>query len=119
MRRQKGLTLSGFILWAILVVIALLLGFKLGPPYMEYQGVQKLIKNLSEDPGMRVGDYRKAVMGAFNMRAGVDNILSIAATDLVIKKEGERLLITADYVVRVPLVGNISACIDFNASSEK
>jgi hypothetical protein len=119
MRRQKGVTLSGFMMWAILVVIALLLGFKIGPPYMEYQGVQKLIKNLANDPGMRVGDYRKMIGGNFALRAGIDNITSIGPNDLVINKEGEKVVITSDYVVRVPLVGNINACIDFSASSEK
>lgn len=119
MRRQKGLTLSGFLMWAVIVVIALLLGFKIGPPYMEYQGIQKLVKNLAEDPGLRVGDYRRAIGGAFSLRAGIDNITSIGANDLVIKKDGEKVTITADYTVRVPLVGNISACIDFSASSEK
>lgn len=119
MHRQNGLTLTGFIVVAILVVFALLLGFKLGPPFMEYQGVQKLFKSLATDPGMRAGDYRKAVSGAFNLRAGIDSIQSISSNDLIIKKEGEKLIITADYVVRVPIVGNINACIDFNASSEK
>lgn len=119
MRSQKGVTLSGFMMWAVVVVIALLLGFRLGPPYMEYQGIQKLIKSLAEDPGMRVGDYRKAIAGNFGLRAGIDNITAIGPRDLVINKEGEKVVITSDYVVRVPLVGNINACIDFSASSEK
>jgi hypothetical protein len=119
MRKQKGLTLSGFMLWAVIVVIALLLGFKLAPPYMEYQGIQKLIKSLADDPGLRTGDFRRAIGGAFSLRAGVDNITSIGANDLVIKKDGEKVIITADYSVRVPLVGNINACIDFSASTEK
>jgi len=119
MRRQKGLTLSGFIMWAILVVIVLLLGFKLAPPYMEFQAIQKLMKNLANDPGLRVGDYRKMIGGNFALRGGIDNITSLSANDLVINKEGEKVVITADYVVRVPIVGNINACIDFSASSEK
>lgn len=119
MHRQKGLTLSGFIMWAILVVIVLLLGFKLAPPYMEFQAIQKLMKNLANDPGMRVGDYRKMIGGNFGLRAGIDNITTIGPNELVINKEGEKVVITADYVVRVPIVGNINACIDFSASSEK
>ena len=119
MRRQRGLTLSGFMMWAVVVVIALLLGFKLAPPYMEYQGVLKLMRNLAEDPGMRVGDYKKNIAGNFGLRQGIDGIESIGPGDLNIKKEGEKVVITADYSVRVPLVGNISACLDFNASSEK
>ena len=34
-------------------------------------------------------------------------------------RNAEKVVITADYVVRVPIVGNINACIDFSASSEK
>lgn len=119
MHSQKGLTLSGFLMWAILVVFALLLGFKLAPPYMEYAAIKKLMRTLADDPGLRVGDYKKAIAGNFGLRAGIDNIQSVGPADLVIKKEGESVIITADYVVRVPLVGNISACLDFNASSEK
>jgi hypothetical protein len=68
---------------------------------------------------MRVGDYRKMIGGHFALRAGIDNITSVGPNDLVINKEGEKVVITSDYVVRVPLVGNINACIDFSASSEK
>ena len=117
MRRQKGLTLTGFIVVAVIVVIALLLGFKLGPPYMEFHSIQKLLRQLAtEPPG---NDARATVRRNFALRSGIDNITAVNANDLTITKEGENVVIVAEYTVRVPLVYNLSACMDFRATSEK
>ena len=119
MRKQKGLTLSGFMLWAIIVVVALLLGFKIGPPYMEFASIQKLLRSVAADAQASGENYKAAAWRDFSLKAGIDNIQSVRANDLNIRKEGQQVVITADYTVTVPLVGNISACIDFNATSQK
>ena len=117
MRRQKGLTLTGFIVVAVIVVIALLLGFKLGPPYMEFHSIQKLLRQLAtEPPG---SDARATARRNFALRASIDNITAVNANDLTITKEGENVVIVAEYSVRIPLVYNISACLDFRATSEQ
>ena len=119
MRKQKGLTLSGFMLWAVIVVIALLLGFRLGPPYMEFASVQKLLRSIASDAQAYGENFKSRSERDFALKAGIDNIQSVTAKDLQIRKDGQQVVITADYTVHVPLVGNISACIDFNATSQK
>ena len=119
MRKQKGVTLSGFMLWAIIVVVALLLGFKIGPPYMEFASIQKLLRNVASDAQAAGENYKSVAWRDFSLKAGIDNIQSVSVKDLNIRKEGQQVVITADYTVRVPLVGNVSACIDFNATSQK
>jgi hypothetical protein len=117
MRRQKGVTLTGFMVVAVIVVIALLLGFKLAPPYMEFHTVQKLLRQLAAEP--HKGDPRMSVQRAFQLRSGVDNITAISHNDLQVTKDGDRVIITAEYTVRVPLIYNLSACMDFRATSEE
>ena len=117
MRRQKGLTLTGFIVVAVIVVIALLLGFKIAPPYMEFYTLQKLLRQIAEEPIK--GDPRTSVRRAFQLKSGIDNITAVSADDLQVTKEGESIVIVAEYSVRVPLVYNISAVMDFRATSEK
>jgi len=118
MRKQKGVTLSGFMIWAVIVVIILLLGFKLGPSYAEYHSIQKLIRAIASEP-QKEGDFRASVRRSFALRAGIDNITAVTANDLQITKEGTTILIIAEYTARVPLVYNISACMDFKATSEQ
>jgi uncharacterized protein (DUF362 family) len=117
MRRQKGLTLSGFMVVAIIVVIVLLLGFRLAPPYMEFHTVQKLLKQIAAEP--HKGEPRNSVRRAFQLKSGIDNITAVNENDLQVTKDGDRVIITAEYTVRVPLIYNISACMDFRATSEQ
>jgi len=118
MHRQRGLSVSGFLFWAVIVVFAVLLGFKLAPAYMEYLTIQKQFKAIAGDPAMNSAQ-RPAIERAFYNRTTIENIQAVTPQDLEITKDGDQLVIRAAYSVRVPLVANISACIDFNPSSEK
>ena len=118
MYRQKGITLTGFIVWAIVLIIAALLGMKLGPAYAEYYSIKKQFQAIAADPGVVAGGRREAE-GAFVRRATMENIKSISLNDLQIEKQGDRVVIRADYEVRIALVGNVSALLTFHASSEK
>lgn len=118
MRRQKGLSLSGFIFWAIVLIMFGALGLKIGPPYFEYMNINKQLKATANDPGTR-GGARKDVENAFMNRQMVADIKSITYKDLVITKEGDGYSLSVDYTVCVPIVSNIRACMDFSASSNK
>jgi hypothetical protein len=118
MKKQQGLTLSGFLLWAVLLIVILLLGFKVGPAYVEFYIIQKQLRAIADDPGMRSGE-RSQIEAAFSRRSSIENITSIEPRDLEITKEGDGVVISAQYTTRVPLFGNASACLDFYPSSAK
>lgn len=116
MRSQRGVTLSGFLLWSIVLIVVLLLGFKLGPAYVEYFAIERQLRAIAADPELR-GGTRQAIESAFVRRAVIENIRAIGPQDLRISREGGELVLSAEYSVRVPLVGNVAACMDFHPSS--
>jgi hypothetical protein len=118
MRRQKGVSLSGFMLWSIVVIFALLLAFKIGPPYYEFVKIQKQLQAVGADPEARSG-LRRDVENAFMKRTMVEDITAITPKDLVIEKEGDGIVVTAEYSTCVPVIANLRACMDFSASSRK
>ena len=118
MHRQRGVSLSGFILWSGVLIFALLLAFKIAPPYFEYMTINKQMKAVANDPVAR-GGARKDVENAFMNRQMVADIKSVSYSDLVITKEGDGIVLTVDYTVCVPIVSNLRACMDFAASSNK
>ena len=118
MRKQDGVTLTGFIVVAVIFIFILLLAFKIGPAYWEYLAIQKQFKAIASDPVARTGN-RRDVEGAFVMRATVENIRAIGPGDIQISKEGDAVVLSAEYSVKVPIFGNLSACMDFNPSSAK
>jgi hypothetical protein len=116
MRNQRGLTMSGFMTWAVIFIVVILIAFKLGPAYWEEVTIKKIFKAMAADPGLSSGN-RRAVEGAFQLRNAVENVSSISPKDIEISKDGTNIVFSATYTARVPLFHNVSACMDFSPSS--
>jgi len=118
MHAQRGITLTGFMIAAVIFIALLLLGFKIGPSYAEFYSIQKILHNLGTDPSLQTAT-RGEINSAFNNRATIENIKAISYEDLEVNKDGGKLVISAAYSVRVPLFHNLSACMDFRPTSER
>jgi len=118
MHKQRGITLTGFLVFAVIAIAALLLGFKIGPAYMEYLTIQKTLRNLATEPAMKTAT-RGEFNSAWNARAGMDNIKAIGYDDIQIEKTGSGIVLSAEYSVRVPLFYNLSALMEFKPRSDE
>lgn len=116
MRKQQGVTLSGFLLWSVVLVFAALLAFRIGPPYFEYMTIKKQLKAITEDPEARSGQRRDVEL-AFSKRSQIEDMTSIQAKDIVISKEGDGIVLSVEYTVCRPVVANIRACMDYSYST--
>jgi hypothetical protein len=116
MRRQKGVTLSGFLMWSVVMVFVALLGFKIGPPYMEFLSIQANLKAIANDPEGRSG-VRRVVEDLFDRRSAIDNISSVRASEIIISRVGDNVVLSFEYTKCVPIVFNIRACMDYNPTS--
>lgn len=116
MGKQHGITMTGFLVTAVILVIIALLGFKIAPAYMEFYTIKKQIKLVANEV---TATERRVVENAFDRRAVVENITAISAKDLEITKDGDKVILSVEYSVKVPLMGNLSALMDFSASSDK
>lgn len=117
MRGQRGLSLTGLLLICAGLVVVALLGFKLFPSYGEYLSVRKALQEIARNPESR--NNPREVQAAFSRRAAIDNIKAVTANDLEIGKQGDQVVIAASWSVKVPLLYNISACLDFEAKSSE
>src|SRR5512139_967557 len=114
MKRQQGVTLSGLLIVAILLIAVAIIGFKLFPAYNQYLKVKKAITDIAKNPEYR-GSIPEMKM-AFGRRATIDDIPAVK--DIDITRQGDRPVISASWTVKVPLFYNVSACMDFDARSE-
>jgi hypothetical protein len=70
----------------------------------------------------QAGDLRGTVRDirySFDKRNAIEGITSIRADDLEVTKEGGETVLSASWSVKIPLVTNISACVDFNVTTAK
>jgi hypothetical protein len=116
MRRQKGVTLTGMILVSILLVILLLVGFKILPVYVEYFAIERQFKAMAQDPKLR-NATRGQVAAAWAARMTVDDLHSIQPEQIEITREGDQVVFSGEYAVKVPLFKNVAACFDFKPTS--
>ncbi|MDS4014079.1 MAG: DUF4845 domain-containing protein [Candidatus Accumulibacter sp.] len=116
MNRQRGIALSGVIVWGIVIAIVAVLAIRVLPEVMDYYKIRQAVKAVAaEGSGKTVGELRQA----FSRYAEVEHIQTLTAADLDIFKEDNQVVIAFAYERRIPLAGNVSLLIDFRGSSSK
>ena len=110
--------MTGFLTLSVVLIFAALLVFRLLPPYLEYFYVQKAVDGVANDVDLQTAKPHE-IRSAFDRRAMIDNITTIRGEDLELIKEGNNAVLDASYSVKVPIIANVAACIDFQATSTK
>jgi hypothetical protein len=116
-QKQRGLTIVGFIFVAAVILIAVMIGFRVLPSYIEYYTVQKVMAKTLQDQreGFSVVQFRKD----FDLKAGADYIESVRGTDIDVQKIGNEIIATATWAKKLPLVANVSLLLEFEATASK
>jgi type II secretory pathway pseudopilin PulG len=115
--KQRGITLTGAIMGMIVLALVGLFAAKLVPSYVEYFAVQKILKAMESQ-----GDIKgtvKEIRNSFDRRNSIENVQAMRGDDLEITKEGGETVVTATWSVKVPIVSNFSACLDFSVTTAK
>ena len=117
MRHQRGLSPLGLIV--VLGVIGFLgvMAAKLLPSYIEYFTVKKMFAAMEQNGDLK-GTVRE-IRGSFERRNAIEDVKSVKPEDLEISKVGGETVVSANWSVKVPLVSNISACLDFAVTTAK
>ncbi len=114
MRKQSGITLSGVLVWGIIIALVAVLGMKVVPEYVSYYKILKATKAVAaEAKDKTVSEIRTS----FGKYLEVEHESTIKPSDLDISKEGNQVVIAFNYEKRIPLFANVSLLIDFSGSS--
>ena len=117
MHGQRGVSLSGLI-WTLAILAFLgIMAAKLLPSYIEYFTVKKMFASMEQAGDMK-GTVREIRM-SFERRNAIEDVKSVKPEDLEISKVGGETVVSANWSVKVPLVYNISACLDFAVTTAK
>ena len=117
MRRMRGLGLVQLIVMLAVIGFVGVMLAKVMPSYIEYFNVKKMFAGM-EQAGETKGTVRE-IRSAFDRRNAIEDVKAIRADDIEITKEGGETILTASWSARVPMVYNISACIDFLVTTSK
>jgi len=117
-KKQKGITLVGFIFVAVIAMGLLLVGMKIVPEYLEFSSVKKTIKAIGNDSNFN-SMTKQEIRTSFDKRASINYIDVVNGKDLLITNgaSGQKV-VSVEYEVIKPLAFNLSALMDFKASTE-
>jgi Tfp pilus assembly protein PilE len=117
MSQQRGLSLMGLIVTLAILGFLAVMGAKLLPVYIEYFSVKKILAAMDYNGETKgtVAEIRRH----YETRNAIEDVKSVHGSDLEITKEGGETVVSANWSVKVPLVANVSACLDFSASTAK
>ena len=116
-QKQRGVSLSGLLVWAVIIILVSISGLRVAPAYIEFSSIKRNLASIVKGIDTQTTSPSQIKI-LFDKRAQIDSIKSINGQDIKINKENGRIVLSANYVVQIPLVSNISLQIDFQASSE-
>jgi Tfp pilus assembly major pilin PilA len=116
-RTQRGMTLIGFILVLAVAGVFIYMGMKLVPMYSEYYSVKKAMEQMSQDSGMANYDAAK-IKDLFTRRMDTSYSENVKAENVTLVRRDSGWLMTVEYEVRRPLIGNIDVVGHFKAEKD-
>lgn len=109
--RQQGLSFLGLLIVMIALALIGVLGAQAFPTYVEYQAIQKAV-NKSKDGGT-VAEVR----AIFDRAAAIDDIKSISGKDLVVTKNGDKVLVKYAYTREIHMAGPAYLLLKYDGQS--
>jgi hypothetical protein len=113
-KRQRGITLIGFLIVLSVAGFFIYIGMKLLPVYSEYYSVVSAMKGVAEEPGIASRDPG-AIRELFRRRFEIGYVESVRPENIRILRDGTGPRLEVVYEVRRPLMFNL----DFVAKFEK
>jgi Tfp pilus assembly major pilin PilA len=117
MRKQSGISLVGLIVTLGILGFLGVMAAKLMPAYVEYFAVKKMFAAMEQGGDLK-GSVRD-IRASYEKRNAIEDVKSVRGDDLEVSKDGGEAVVTANWSVKVPMVSNISACLDFYATTAK
>ena len=99
-RNERGITLIGLLLWAIVVAFVALIIVRVLPTVNEYSTILRAVQKIAKEAPGTVAEAR----GAFEKQKEIEySISSIGGKDLQISKENDKVVIRFAYDKEVEL----------------
>ncbi len=116
-RRQRGITMFGFLFVAAVVMVVVMLGFRIAPAVIEYYSVKAALNEALQevkDP-TGVADVQKA----FQRRIDAGYIESVSGKDVEFTKERNTVTASVSWTRTLHLVANASLVLDFDVTATR
>jgi hypothetical protein len=114
--KQSGLSMPGFLITVVVLVLAGVSLMNLIPAYIQNQTIKSKFIEVAHDSELQNAS-EAAIRVAYRKRVTVSDITAIKPDDIDVTKDEKGIILSASYSVKIPLAGNISLLLEFNPTS--
>lgn len=97
--QQRGISFIGLIVVGALLAMAGVVAAQIFPTFVEFQSIQKAANKATE------GNTPAEVRSIFDKQSMVDDFKSVTGKDLVVTKEGDKVVVSFEYQREIHLTG--------------
>jgi hypothetical protein len=116
LKKQQGVSFSGFLVVVVIIILASIGGMKIVPYYIQDKTIKSKFDELAHDPEL-LSATPTEIRAAFSKRATVSDITSIKAEEIEVARDNGTITLSANYSVKIPLLANINLLLEFSPSS--
>jgi hypothetical protein len=116
MRKQRGVTMIGWIFLLTPMALVLYAGIRIGPEYLNYYKVVTAMKKTAEELKSDEALSPQTIRNALEKRFDTGYIDEPTVKDIVITKVDAGWDMQADYEKAVPMFGNLHLLMAFNTT---
>lgn len=120
--RQRGMSVTSWIIVIALVLFFTLLGIKMVPTYLEFYSISKILESVAQDRGLKNASNRE-VRKVFHRRIDINGIYDFDPKSL---KFGHgtgdskgKIVMEVKYEVRKKVAGNVDVIMSFYRKVER
>ena len=114
LRAERGITLIGLLLWAILIGFVALMLVRALPTVNEFATIQRAVRKIAQEGPTTVPEIR----AAFEKQREVEySITSITGKDLQVTKENDGIVISFAYDKELEIISPVYLLIKYEGSS--
>jgi len=114
--KQRGVTFGGMVFGAFLLILVSIFLLKVIPVYMQDEQIKNIFNAIAQNPDLQRATPTE-IRNSFEKRASIDGVKTIRGEDIDISSDNGRLILSANYSVKIPLSGNVSLLMEFNPTS--
>jgi hypothetical protein len=115
-RRQRGLSMIGFLFVAAVLLVVALLAFRMIPAYIEWYTIQRALEAaVADSSDLSVASIRRGM----DRKLSADYADAITPKDVEVSKIGNVVTASASWQKILPMVSNVSLLLEFNASASR
>ncbi len=117
LKRQRGMTLTGWMTVIALILFFAMLGMKIGPIYLENLTVKDVVESLKDEP-LITKRSASQVKSMIMKRLDINGVYDLKSDHVKVKKSPGIMKVSIDYQVQKKMVGNIDILVTFSDQIE-